>query len=669
MTTVSATSVHPPVACRRTCILGTAGHIDHGKSSLVKALTGTDPDRLPEEKARGMTIELGFAHLKLPGPNGEADGLDVGVVDVPGHERFVKTMVAGATGVDLGMLVVAADDGVMPQTREHVEILDLLGIRSGLIAINKSDLVTDDRIEQVRGQIADVVKNTLLADWPIVVVSARTGRGLDEIRACVAHLMGNLPERTASPIFRLAIDRVFPIHGRGTVVTGSVLCGCVVPGMTLELQPSGLSCKVREVQSHGVALHDVAAGQRAALNLTGIDREKIERGMELATPGYLTPTRYADVQIRVLPHVEKPVRSHQHVRVCMGTSETMATFVVFGANEISPGGRAFAQLRFEQPVVASFGQRFIIRNENAQTTLGGGSIVRPVSRRVRGNDAEEFELLTAAASPEPLRRFGAAIRRWGFDIQSPGFDSGGTMIDRIAARLACETGIDPSALGAMHDRLVKEGVIVRLDSGREVHRGTLESASERALSYLRRHHKNHPTEPGVQRDRFVGWLEQRTAAGCGRLMLAQMESAGRVVARGPYVAHHEFRPALSPEDAELVERFVAEVTATGFDPPALAAAKSAAGLSKPRLKLLEDAARCDGRLVLFAPQQFITAQSVEKIKETVRRLGRGRSFKLAEVRDALGLSRRIVQSLLEYLDRIQFSKRVGDERVLLEAAP
>ncbi len=669
MATTSAAPVHSSVACHRTCILGTAGHIDHGKSSLVKALTGTDPDRLPEEKARGMTIELGFAHLKLPGTNGEAEGFDVGIVDVPGHERFVKTMVAGATGVDLGMLVVAADDGVMPQTREHVEILDLLGIRSGLAAINKSDLVTDERIEQVRGQIADVVKNTLLADWPIVVVSARTGRGLDEIRSCVARLMGNLPERAASPIFRLAIDRVFPIHGRGTVVTGSVLCGGVAPGMTLELQPSGLSCKVREVQSHGVALHDVGAGQRAALNLTGIDREKIERGMELATPGYLTPTRYADVQVHILLHVEKPIRSHQHVRICMGTNEAMATLVVFGADEISPGGRAFAQLRFEQPVVASFGQRFIIRNENAQTTLGGGSVVRPVSRRVRGNDAEEFELLTAAASPEPIRRFGAAIRRWGFDIQSPGFDSDGSMIDRIAARLACETGIDPSALGAMHDRQVKEGVIVRLDGGREAHRATMESASERALSYLRRHHKNHPAEPGVQRDRFVGWLEQRTAAGCGRLLLARMESAGRVLPRGPYVAHHEFRPAIPPEEAMTLERFVAEIRLACFDPPVLAASTTAASLSKPRLKILEDAARCDARLVYFAPQQFISVYAIETMKKAVRELGRGRSFKLAEVRDALGLSRRIVQSLLEYLDRIQFTKRVGDERVLLEAAP
>ncbi|HKQ49096.1 MAG TPA: selenocysteine-specific translation elongation factor [Phycisphaerae bacterium] len=652
-------SIRPPAARRTACILGTAGHIDHGKSSLVKALTGTDPDRLPEEKARGMTIELGFAHLTLRGAGGE---LDVGIVDVPGHERFVKTMVAGATGIDLGMLVVAADDGVMPQTREHVDILDLLGVGAGLIVINKSDVATADRIEEVRGQITELVAETALADWPIVASSARTGLGLDEIRSSIARLIADLPQRTSSPIFRLAIDRVFPIHGRGTVVTGSVLSGTVAPGITLELQPPGLTCKVREVQSHGVALHDVAAGRRCALNLTGIDREKIARGMELSTPGYLTPARYVDAQVRVLSHVEKPVRSHQQVRVSLGTCEEMATLVVFGDSEITPGGRAMAQFRFERPVVAAFGQRFILRNENAQTTLGGGIIVRPVSRRIRGNDAAEIELVTAAASPEPLRRYEAALRRAWFELQSTTGESG-----RINLRLSCATGLDAADLGALHQRLEKQGAIIRIDAGRVVHRAVLDAVSERALAYLRRHHKSNPNEPGVQRDRFVGWLEQRTAAGCGRWMLARLESAGKVATRGPYVAHYEFRPALSPEDADLLERAIREITAAGFDPPLLAVLKAAAGLSEARMKVLEDTAKCDPRVVQIAPQHFISSQTLQKMKDTVRGLGAGRSFKLAEVRDALGLSRRVVQTLLEHLDRVQFTKRVGDERVLLEA--
>lgn len=235
-------------------------------------------------------------------------------------------------------------------------------------------------------------------------------------------------------------------------------------------------------------------------------------------------------------------------------------------------------------------------------------------------------------------------------------------------RLTCETGLDAADLGALHERLEKQGAIIRIDAGREVHRAVLDAVSERALAYLSRHHKSHPIEPGILRDRFVGWLEQRTAPGCGRCMLARLESAGKVSMRGPYVAHHEFRPALSPEDSDLLERAVGEIAAAGFDPPLLTVLRATAGLSKPRLKVLEDTVKCDPRVVLIAPQHFISSQALEKMKTTVRGLGRGRSFKLAEVRDVLGLSRRVVQSLLEHLDRVQFTKRVGDERVLLEVA-
>jgi selenocysteine-specific elongation factor len=347
----------------------------------------------------------------------------------------------------------------------------------------------------------------------------------------------------------------------------------------------------------------------------------------------------------------------------MGTSETMATLVVLGGGEIKPGGRSMVQLRFERPIVAAFGQRFIVRNENAQVTLGGGVIVRPISRRIRGNDAAEFELVTAAASPEPIRRYEAALRRAGFDAAA-----GTVASTRISQRLSCETGIDAGDLAALHERLEKQGAVVRIDGGRQVHRAVIDAASERALAFLRRHHKISPSEPGIQRDRFNGWLEQRTAPGCGRWLLGRLEGAGRVMARGPYVAHHEFRPALSPEDADLLERAIREISSAGFDPPILTVLKATAGLSKPRLKMLEDSTKCDPRVVQIAPQHFISAPTMEKMKDTLRGLGRGRSFKLADVRDALGLSRRVVQLLLEHLDRVQFTKRVGDERVLMEAA-
>ncbi|MFH1417886.1 MAG: selenocysteine-specific translation elongation factor [Planctomycetota bacterium] len=637
---------------RRNCILGTAGHIDHGKSALVLALTGTDPDRLAEEKTRGMTIVLGFAQMQLPGETADAAPRCVGIVDVPGHERFVRTMVAGATGIDLGMLVVAADDGVMPQTREHVEILDLLGLQTGLIAINKADLVSAEQVASVRQGIATLVKGTMLESWAIIPTSAKSGQGLDEVKAEIGSLMDALPPRRSSAVFRLAIDRVFTIRGRGTVVTGSVLAGRVESGVTLELQPGGLTSKVREVQTHGEAVRGVGASQRAALNLTGIEREGILHGMELATPGYLTPCRYVDARVRILPRREKPLATRSRVRVSIGTADVLASIVVVGGSEIEPGGDAPVQLQFREPVVSAFGQRFVIRTESAQSTIGGGRVVRPVSRRIRPSRREEYEALVQAESTDAFARFEEAIRYGGF-------------ASRSAMRLACETGIEPEKIQGLMGQL-RDGERLTVLGSLEVHRATVEAIQSRTLAFLERHHEQNPTEPGALRDRLIGWIEKRSAPGCGKPILTQLETAGQVVRQGPYIAHHEFRTALSPEDAALLQKLITEIETAAFDPPVWTKLKSTAGLSKQRSKMLEDLAKCEPRLAPFAPGRYISTQAVAAAKETVRKLGRSRPFKLAEVRDELKLSRRVVQPLLEYLDRVQFTKRVGDERVLVE---
>lgn len=647
---------------RTHCILGTAGHIDHGKSALVKALTGTDPDRLAEEQSRGMTIVLGFARLDLPVEDnagigeGSADrggsAMQVGIVDVPGHERFIRTMVAGATGIDLGLLVVAADDGIMPQTREHVEILDLLGVTTGLIAITKADLAHDQRIEEVRREIAELLGPTSLRKWPVIATSARSGIGLDEIRSTVRNRVEQLPPRREGSIFRLAIDRVFTIHGRGTVVTGSVLSGRVRAGEALELQPAGLSCKVRGVQSHGSEMDNVAGGQRAALNLTGVDREAIKRGMELATPGFLTRTRYIEGRVRILPRVEKAFESHRHVRVSMGTSETMAVLVVIGADHIEPGGDAPMQLRFAKPIVAAYGQRFILRNESSHATIGGGQVVRPVSSRVRPHHTETIRAVEGAESADAYVRFGEAVRRAGFT--------------RVRSeRLACEVGIEPGEVEPLRDRLAGEGLLTTIGAC-PVHRETLEATCRRVLGYLDRHHRNRPNVPGVSRDRTIGWIEAWTAPGLGRAILEHLIAESLVSANGPYVAHHAFRPALSAEDASLVEQLVEEIAAAEFDPPEWTKLKTVQPLTKPRAKGLVDLAKIEPRLVSFASGRYISASSLDRFKRVVGELGiEGRRFKLADVRDAVGQSRRVVQPLLEHLDRVKFTKRVGDERILL----
>jgi selenocysteine-specific elongation factor len=636
------------------CILGTAGHIDHGKSALVKSLTGTDPDRLPEEKARGMTIELGFAHMTVPGVAGGSD-IKVGLVDVPGHERFIKTMVAGASGVDMAMLVVAADDGVMPQTREHVEILHLLGIDVGFIVISKADLAIDERIEVIREQIAELIAGTRLDAWPIVVASARSGRGLDEIREMIAIQARNLPQEHSEVMFRLAIDRVFPIQGRGTVVTGSVLAGTIAPDAALELLPIQTLCRVREIQSYGSASPRVGPGQRAALNLTGVDRDKVKRGMELATPAWLTPSRYVDARFEMLARRIKPLASHQHVRVSMGTNEHMAIMVIVGAAQVSPGGQALVQLRFSEPVVSAFGQRFIVRSENAEATLGGGDVIRPAAKRLHANNADTLSSLQRAASPEAVQRIEEAIRTSEFAIPA-------------MSRLSAMSGVRSSAIEQIMEQFRRTGVLLSLIPGVEAHRDTVAGLERRSLAYLQRHHQLNPLEPGILRDRFIGWLDRRGINGLGKIVCSRLEKAGIFVSRGPYIAHRDFRPALKPEDSLLLETIVAEIVTADLDPPVWSALRSLAGTSAQRSRVMEDLARGDARLTLFAPGQYISRASVNKFSLVVSKIGAGRRFKLAEVRDALQLSRRVVQPLLEYLDRVGETRRIGDERILLDKA-
>lgn len=633
----------PTVTGRRYAIVGTAGHIDHGKSTLVRALTGIDPDRLPEEKARGMTIELGFAHLEL-------GDVQLGIVDVPGHERFVRTMVAGAAGVDLAMLLVAADDGVMPQTLEHVEILDLLGVERGVVVISKADLATADRIAEVREKIGEATRGTLLRAWPIVAVSAGRGAGLDELRQVLREIALGVADGRESELFRMSIDRVFSVKGRGTVVTGSVLRGVAQVGQTLTVAPKGVACRVREVQTHGVTAASASGGQRAALNLTGIERETIERGDELGTPGSLAGTRYVDGRVRLTGRRADGLASHRRVRVSLGTREEIAVLVCLDDTTIEPGETKLAQLRFAGPVVAGYGQRFIIRDENAQGTLGGGSVLRAVSQRTKPS-AEITAALRRLESADARDRVDEVVRSAGFVGMRP----------ELMATLA---GVEPSEVAAHLEAMRRGGALLRMGAA-EVHAETVAALRRRAMEYLRRHHVRQRVEPGVGQDRFVGWLERRSAAGAGAAVFAAMRAAGEIEVRGPYVARRDFRPALSAEDSSAIERLVAELKLAGLDPAEWSKLRSVAGVSKQRAAVMLELARSEPRLVQVGPTLFVEAGALARLKETVAGLGQdGRAFKLAEVRDKLDLSRRSVLPLLEYLDRVGFTRRVGDERVL-----
>ena len=365
----SEESTLPAQSDPRCRILGTAGHIDHGKTSLIRALTSINTDRLPEEQRRGMTIELGFAHLEI-------DDLRFGIVDVPGHERFVKTMVAGATGIDLALIIVAADDSVMPQTVEHVDILNLLGVDRAVVAVTKIDVVDGDMVDLVVEEIGELLAGTPLAGSPIVPVSSVTGAGLDAIKREIASVARGAGAPIRNRPFRMCIDRVFTVAGRGTIVTGSVHRGTVDAGDTLEVWPGGHTCRVRGLQTHGREEAHLGSGERAAINVSGIDREDLQRGSDLATPGYLNPSPMMDARITVLASHPRPLKSASVVRLGIGTVEVPVRVVLLEGDRLEPGASGFAQIRCGQPLTAALGQRFILRDDAATRTIGGGTVLR-----------------------------------------------------------------------------------------------------------------------------------------------------------------------------------------------------------------------------------------------------------------------------------------------------
>ncbi|MBG0779225.1 MAG: selenocysteine-specific translation elongation factor, partial [Desulfotignum balticum] len=376
-------------------ILGTAGHIDHGKTSLVKALTGIETDRLKEEKQRGITIELGFAFLDLPG------GTHIGIVDMPGHEKFVKNMVAGSSGIDVVTMVIAADEGVMPQTREHMEICHLMGIEHGLIALTKTDLVDEDLLELALEDIQDFVDGTFLEDQPVIPVSSATGQGLDDFLAALEKICRQLPERRFSSIFRLPVDRVFSMKGFGTVITGTLTSGQIRVGEDIMVYPKRIVSKVRGIQVHSSSVNEAGPGTRTAINFQGLDKESVDRGDILSTPDTLIESYMVDAGFHYLKSNAKPAKVRTRVRFHSGTSEILGYMVLLDRDELLPGEDALVQFRLESPVCCIKDDRYVIRSYSPVKTIGGGVILNPVARKYRHMDAAVIQGLTGLAADDP----------------------------------------------------------------------------------------------------------------------------------------------------------------------------------------------------------------------------------------------------------------------------
>jgi selenocysteine-specific elongation factor len=643
-----------PMPGQRDLVIGTAGHIDHGKTALVQALTGVDTDRLPAEKQRGITIDLGFAALEL-------DGRRVAMVDVPGHERFIRNMLAGASGLDLAMLIVAADDSVMPQTREHLEILQILGLAGGVVAITKCDLVDPGWLALVEDEIRALVSGTFLESAEIVRTSCVTGLGFEDLKASLARLCDASPDRADSGLFRMAIDRSFTVAGHGTIVTGTVASGQVAVGDDLEWLPAGRTVRVRGLHRHDRPVDTVARGARAAINLGGVHHAEVLRGHELATPGYLTASRIVAVEVHASDQADRPLKHRRRYRIHLGTAEVSATLALLDVDGPDPSGSRLAQLFLAQPVAAVHGQPFVIRSESPPETLGGGRVLHPSARhRIRRRDSSEIDRLKQLASREPIPRMAAALASFGLRAWT----------DRALCR---DSGVPIGEVESAVKALAESGRLVTLPIGpRRTVRVLSEVVDElegRVLRALGRLHAASPRFSAIARARVASSLADLENDSLVSALIDRLKASGRVIADARSVALVGHQPRLSQAERKLKEEMAQAYRLGGFTPPEpsewLAKTGPKNSTVSDLLALLVD----EEQIVEIAPGLHLDHEIELELRRRVsERLANGDAMTMAELRDLLGTSRKFAVPIGEYLDRIGWTHRVGDVRTLGDRA-
>ena len=630
-------------------IVGTAGHIDHGKTALIKALTGQDTDRLKEEKERGISIDLGFAHLDLD------DGRRVGIVDVPGHERFIRNMLAGAHGIDLALLVVAADDGVMPQTEEHVDILHLLGTRSAVVAMTKIDLVDAARIEAVREEIGTLLAWTMLEGAPIVPVSSATGAGLAALRAAIQARLTSLTRTEGPAWFRLPIDRAFVLHGHGLVVTGTAIAGTVREGETLRIVPGGELTRVRSVHVHNQAVREAYAGQRVALNLGGIGRPSVARGHIACSPALDRTTDRFDAWVEIRPGPRHAIASHDRVRVFVGTAEVLAKLIVLDSrSELGPGDAGFAQLALREPIAALRGDRFVLRDETSQRTIGGGEVVQPFAGRRRRND--------------PATLSGLAVLR--------AADTDAAVVDAVIALESAATLAPDFLMQAAHftpERLqallTSEMRVVALPNA-----DTVEAVTSRekwdglraaAIAAVADFHRAQPRTPGIEMESVRSAVAPAVSAKVFRAVIDRLVAEKSLVRQESVLHLPSHRVALADADRELATRLTAVLGDAGWTPPDVAHLATTLAVPRPRvLGVLQHLER-EGQVYRVAPDLYYAAAALERARAVIRdHCGAHPHITAATFRDLLNASRKFAIALLDYFDRTGFTLRVGDARKL-----
>ncbi len=610
----------------KSVIVGTAGHIDHGKSALVEALTGTHPDRLAEEKRRGITIDLGFAFL-------EENGVRFGFIDVPGHERFVSNMLAGAAGIDLVLLVIAADESVKPQTREHFDICRLLGVKRGVVALTKSDLMDGDLLELVKLEIEEYLRGSFLERAPIVSVSAKTGAGLPELKRALHAVAEQTVGKDSEQYFRLPIDRAFPMKGFGTVVTGTLISGSVGAGDEVELFPKGARLRVRGVQSGGKNEVRAFAGQRTAVNLAGIEHTAVKRGMTLAAPGKFRVTRRIDSRLTLLPSAKK-LKQRARVHFHAGTTETIAEILLHQQNELAPGQSALVQLRLQEDALVLPGDRFIVRQFSPVTTIGGGIVLDPLARRPMLRDTGRLAFL------ETLERGGR---------------------DEILAAMA-ERAALVSVTGKPSTGLTIEEIVARTGS-----RKAFEEVSGKISATMERFHKDNPLLPGIAREDLRASLGRRMSAETFRAALEELAAKKKIELHGELVRRAGAEIALQPEEARAKEQIEKEFSSAGLAVPSVKEVLAKLSVESKRAEKLLQILLREKMLIRVTPELIFHRDALAQLRDQllVHKRVKGERISVPAFKELTGITRKYAIPLLEYLDRERVTRRAGDERVIL----
>ena len=629
-------------------ILGTAGHIDHGKTSLVKALTGVETDRLKEEKERGITIELGFASLDLP------NGKHIGIVDMPGHEKFVKNMVAGSSGIDVVTMVIAADEGVMPQTREHMEICNLMGIQHGIIALTKTDLVDEDLLEMALDDINDFVQGTFLEEKPIIPLSSTTGQGLDKFIATLESICDNIPERKFSSIFRLPVDRVFSMKGFGTVITGTLTSGSINVGNDIMVYPKKIISKVRGIQVHSSSVDNAGPGTRTAINFQGLDKDSVFRGDILSTPGTLIESYMVDAHFHYLKSNAKPARPRTRVRFHSGTSEILGYMILLDREELLPGDEASVQFRLESPVCCIKEDRYVIRSYSPIKTIGGGAILNPVSQKHKLFDKKVVQGLEELLLDDGEQTISFFLSLKGF---------AGLSLNQLRVM----TNLTDKKLAATLQKMLARQEIIQTDKERQIYvnGAFFDDFKTKVLEKIKDYHDANPLKEGMPTQELKSKFQYIEDAKFFNILFTKLAKENTIVQDKNIVKLVDFKVALKVDQHEVKEKIIKIYQSKGLTPPFFRTICQDLNLDQKTAKDVLQILIDEKRIVKTKDDLNFDARAVGNLEEKlISFLKEKEEITTPEFKEMTGISRKFVIPLIEYFDSVNLTIRVGDTRQL-----